>query len=433
MKKRLLDLLRFSNPWLEQTSILKGHLASDLFPRNQIGNMLSPEWDSKCTVIIGPRQAGKTTIGKMLCNQLIENNRFQELLLLNCDELLIREWLIDPLAIREAIEVLNLKKPIFFIDEVQRLTNPGLLLKSIIDLRLPIKIIASGSSQLEIKSKVQEHLTGRQIEFVILPLSYTETQQNPYSLLTYGCYPGIVQAQNKNLLLEQLYTEYFEKDLIQFLRAKNPLVIQKLLSLIAHSSGHLVNYQQLATDSQVSAHDIKVYLDMLEKTFVLAKITPFVGNKRKEITTNPIYYFIDNGFRNQALRNFLALESRYDLGLLIESAVLQEILKFKHHNNIACNIYFWRTQSGAEIDFILYINDYIFFPIEAKHQSMQRPKITKGYRSFLQAYKPRTGFVITSDLLATETFEETTVYFIPFENIELMFKNILQHAEIYNL
>jgi uncharacterized protein len=77
----------------------------------------------------------------------------------------------------------------------------------------------------------------------------------------------------------------------------------KLLTLLAHISGQLVNYNQLATDCRVSIPTIQSYWNILEKTFIIKKITPFVGNKRKEIVSNPIYYFSDNGFRNQALRN----------------------------------------------------------------------------------------------------------------------------------
>ncbi len=432
MKKRLFDLLQLANPWLKDPSI---PIIADakLIPRFQLNKMLNPAWDKKCTILIGPRQAGKTTAGKIFCQRQLEEKKHASVLYINCDEYLVREWLIDPLAIQEAIDIFNLKNAIFFIDEVQRLENPGLLLKSIIDINLAIKIIASGSSQLEIKSKVQEYLTGRQIEFVILPCSYSELNINPYALLLYGCYPGVINSQEKPAELEQLYNDYFNKDIIAFLKIKRPELVQKLLGLIAHSSGQLVNYQQLATDIQASAYEVKTYLDIFEKTFVLAKVTPFVGNKRKEITSNPIFYFIDNGFRNQALRNFIDLESRNDLGLLIQSAVFQELLKFKMQNSLACDIHFWRTQANAEVDFVFFVNADLYFPIEVKHRTMRIASITKGYRSFIQAYKPKVGFIITNDLIDTAIFESTKVYFVPFESIEVMFKVMKKTLSVFNL
>jgi predicted AAA+ superfamily ATPase len=418
MKKRLFDLLHFNNPWLtnpNQTIIT----LTNFIPRQQLPKMLDQAWDKKCTVLIGPRQAGKTTLGKMLCQQLIDTQRFSSLLYINCDEELVREWLIDSLAIQEAIEIFKLKQVIIFIDEVQRLTNPGLLIKSIIDAQLNIKLIASGSSQLEIKSKVSEHLTGRQIEFLILPLSYAELKMNPYELLLYGCYPSVVHSKSQAEELAQLYHDYFNKDIIEFLKVKRPQIVHKLLSLIAHSSGQLVNYQQLANDLKTPVYEVRTHLDILEKTFVIASIMPFVGNKRKEITSNPILYFIDNGFRNQALRNFLD----------IESAIFQELLKAKDQHSLSYDIHYWRTQSNAEVDFILYFNDNNIFPIEAKHSSMNKPNIPKSYRSFIEAYQPKIGFMITKDFIATENFAQSTIYFLPFAHIDQIFAIIKENLK----
>ena len=126
-----------------------------------------PEWDRLWTVLVGPRRAGKTTLGKYLCQQLLNQGRFKELLYLNCDLEGVRTWLKSPLFIQEGMKQFNLTSPIIFIDEVQRLPSPGLLLKTIADLNLPIKMIASGSSQLELKSKVQEYLTGRQLSSIV--------------------------------------------------------------------------------------------------------------------------------------------------------------------------------------------------------------------------------------------------------------------------
>jgi predicted AAA+ superfamily ATPase len=96
------------------------------------------------------------------------------------------------------------------------------------------------------------------------------------------------------------------------------------------------------------------YLSVLENTYTIAKVTPFVGNKRKEIISNPMYYFIDNGFRNYSLSNLsTSFDTRHDLGLLIQNAVFQELFKFKVQHFYDFNIHFWRTQNGAEVDFIL--------------------------------------------------------------------------------
>lgn len=421
MKNKLIDLIHQANPWLKD-----GHapiLGNNYIQRLQTKKLLLPEWDNLWLVFVGPRQAGKTTLAKYISQELIQQKRFNTLLYLNCDLLEIREWLTSPLFITEAINEFDLERPIILIDEVQRLENPGLLLKASADLKLNIKMIATGSSQLEMKSKVQEFLTGRHLEIVVLPLSYEEIGETNESQLIYGCYPAIVKSTEKAILLRQIYQDYITKDIIEILKISKPDTMQKLITLIAHSSGQLVNYNQLATDCQVSASTIQNYLSILENTFTIARVTPFVGNKRKEITSNPIFYFIDNGFRNQSLQSLsMSLDTRQDIGLLIQSAVFEELLKFKVQHFYDFKIHFWRTQSGAEVDFVLYKNEECIIPIEVKFKTMNDPVVTRAFRSFIDAYQPKLGFFITKDLNKKIIINHCEVHFISFLRLMKMFE-----------
>ncbi len=420
----LLTIIDRLNPWLKDPS--QPIVPESYIPREQAEQLLSPEWDNLWLILTGPRQAGKTTLGLYLSHTLIQQGRFDQLLYLNCDYLEIRQWLRSAVFIDEAKEFLQLKNPIIFIDEVQRLENPGLVLKQIADLKLPIKMLASGSSQLEIKSKVQEFLTGRQLESLVLPLSYVELPQVNTDNLLYGCYPAIVKSNNKAILLQQLYQDYINKDIIEILKVRNADILQKLLGLVAHSSGQLVNYQQLASDSQVTIATVQHYLGILEATYVIYKIKPFVGNKRKEITSNPIYYFIDNGFRNQTLRNFAPLEQRTDVGFLAENAVFQELLKFKTQNFYDFDLHYWRTNSGAEVDFILYKNTDYFIPIEVKYQHMKKPQVTRAFRSFVEAYQPKFGIFVTKDFFGKSQVENCEIHFVPLAQLTKVFSVLKQ-------
>ncbi len=419
MKDSLIRLIHQANPWLKGPDIPINH--NGYIPRLQTQKLLLAEWDNLWLILVGPRQAGKTTLAKYLAQQLIQQQRFTTLLYLNCDLLDIRNWLTSPLFIQEAIDEFNLQKPIILIDEVQRLENPGLLLKACADLKLNIKMIATGSSQLEMKSKVQEYLTGRHIEALVLPLSYQEIGQVNEKQLIFGCYPAVVKSSEQTLLLRQIYQDYITKDIIEILKVSKSDALQKLISLIAHGSGQLVNYTQLATDCQVAISTIHNYLSILENTYTLARVTPFVGNKRKEITSNPIFYFIDNGFRNQSLHNLSqSIETRHDVGLLIQSAVFQELLKFKIQHFYDFTIHFWRTQSGAEVDFVLCYRDSVI-PIEVKFRSMKDATITRGFRSFLEAYQPKYGFFITKEFNKKIIIDQCEIYFISFPRLLRLF------------
>ena len=171
-----------------------------------------------------------------------------------------------------------------------RLENPGLLLKACADLKLNIKMIATGSSQLEIRSKVQEYLTGRHLEALILPLSYEEIGAKPKEFqdmdmgklqLVYGCYPAVIKSTEKALLLRQIYQDYITKDIIEILKVGKPDAMQKLITLIAHSSGQLVNYNQLATECSVST-STNVALSFNSGKYLYISTRHFVcGNKTK--------------------------------------------------------------------------------------------------------------------------------------------------------
>ena len=413
LKKLILQI----NPWLSSN---KSNFLNkiDYIEREFDDLLIDPEFDDMCLVLTGPRRAGKTTLGLHISEKLIfSQKRFNNLIYLNCDHHKIREWLSNTLFLDEIFTEFKLKNPVILIDEIQRLKSPGLFLKSIIDLSLPIKIIATGSSQLELKSKVQEAMTGRNLSEIVFPLSIREGEVDWQQRMIFGSYPRVIQASQPNLkqkLLEQLFLDYINKDIIEILKLRNSDILNKLITLVAHSSGQLVNYNQLAIDCGVSQATIKEYLYILEATFVIIKLTPFVGNKRTEITKNPVFYFFDNGFRNQALGNFLSLESRTDIGLLIESFVYQELYKFiKNKNNIKIN--YWRTKSGAEIDFIISKTPEIIIPIEVKYRNLAKASISRGFRSFIDAYNIKHGFVITKSLIANLNINGCEIKFIPLE------------------
>lgn len=121
------------------------------------------------------------------------------------------------------------------------------------------------------------------------------------------------------------------------------------------------------------------------------------------------------------MQNFSELNGRTDNGLLVESAVFQEIIKYKTQKFLIFNIYFWRTKSGAEVDFILYKNQENFIPIEVKYRQMDKPVITRSFRSFIEAYQPKFGIFITKNLLQKIDVDGCEINFIPFEYLTRMY------------
>ncbi|MCF8229402.1 MAG: AAA family ATPase, partial [Bacteroidales bacterium] len=167
-----------------------------------------------------------------------------------------------------------------FVDEIQRLESPGLFLKEVYDLKRNIKVIYSGSSQLEIKAKTKEHLVGRTRIFTInrltfdeyidfaAPITRNEVLEN---ILLYGSYPAVAKENNivdKQLRIKDIYQAYVQKDLVDFLALKDVDVYNKLLIRIAMQTGDLLSIESIAKSLKTTRKTVEEYLSILEQTFI---------------------------------------------------------------------------------------------------------------------------------------------------------------------
>ncbi len=312
-------------------------------------------FDGKAIIIFGPRQTGKTTLLNILTESTSKKTKY-----LNCDEPDIRNQLRN----RTSTELRGLigDNEIVLIDEAQRIENIGLTIKLIIDQIKHVQIIATGSSAFELANKINEPLTGRKIEFLLLPFSTEEMILSHGKLieqrllerrLVFGLYPDIVNKQGQEqILLNNLVNSYLFKDIFAFQDVRKPSVIEKLLEALALQLGSEVSINELSRLLQVDRETIARYLDLLEKTFVIFRLSSLSRNLRNEIRKNQKVYFYDNGVRNAIISNFSDINSRNDKGALWENFIISEKIKYQRYNNLFCKNYFWRTQQQQEIDFI---------------------------------------------------------------------------------
>lgn len=389
--------------------------------------------------ITGPRQAGKTTILFKLIENLLSKHKQvgTSIYYFNFDQEDLREEFKKPQQLFSFIKSRTQhQKYWLFLDEVQRLEEPGLYLKILYDLpQRPLKIIVSGSSSLLLRAKTKEYLTGRQIEFHVFPLAFKEISayygfQLPaehsnalQGLLeqaaVYGGYPRPFQEKNpqiKQQLLFQLYRDYVQKDIRDFAGVEKVTAFNKLTGLLSYQVGNLINKEELATNTQLDIRTLDKYLEILEQTFVINLVPPYFTNRRKEIVKSPKVYYLDNGLRNAQLANFTKYELRPDKGALFENLVLTELAKYQA---VDTQIHYWRTQSGAEVDFIL-VTGQTLLPIEAK-TILKRSQITQSLRSFIDKYEPSRAFVVSEDFAGEKRYKNTTVRFIPFSKLLKIF------------
>lgn len=387
------------------------------------------------TFIVGPRQAGKTTLMLLLKEYL--DKLGEKTVYLTLDIETDRQFFTSQESLIKKIKLAIGEKGYVFIDEIQRKENAGIFLKGIYDMRLPYKFIVSGSGSMELREKIHESLVGRKRIFELSTLNFEEfvnlktdykyedklreffeidTIKTPQLLeeyLNFGGYPRVVLEETlleKQRVIEEIYQSYLEKDIAYLLGRGKEEAFSHLVRILASQIGNMVNVSELSSTIGITVKTVKTYLWYLEKTFILQRITPYFSNIRKEITKSPIFYFYDLGLRNYAAKEFGNAPILSSMGFLFQNFIANILKERISHTPLT--IHFWRTKDGAEVDFI--INTVKAIPIEVKYKELKTLEVTRSFRSFLSKYRPSKAYVIHLGARSEAKIEKTNVYFLSY-------------------
>ena len=354
--------------------------------------------------IYGARQTGKTTLVK---NYAVETGKKYKYV--DCDLFLNQQIMTsqDDKILRNFIG----DAQILILDEAQRVKNIGLNMKIIHDHIPDVKVIATGSSALDLASSIKEPMTGRDKDFYLHPLSLQELNQNLSkieiafyleSYLTYGMYPAVTTTtgkENKQNLLNSLTQSYLYKDILALELVKKSGPILDLLRVLAFSIGSEVSSSGLAEKIGVNRNTIDKYIDILEQCFIIKKIKPLHRSVIKEIQKPYKIYFWDLGIRNAILEDYRPLLAREDriLGGLWENFVIMERIKKNMNNSYRANYYFWRTNEPSPKEYdLIEEKDGNMQIFEIKWNSNKALKVKK-YPIFFDSYPNSKLDVITRD------------------------------------
>jgi hypothetical protein len=285
----------------------------------------------KAIIVIGPRQVGKTTLVRQITQEL-----HKKILWLTGDDPETRA-LLDNISLARIQNLLG-QNEVVVVDEAQRFTNAGLMLKLITDHLPQIQLFVTGSSSLDLAAQTKESLTGRKIEFHLYPLSFVEMCKHHGYLaerslleqrMLYGYYPEVVQQDipQAQKILNELSDGLMYKDLLSLDQIKKPSLLVKLLQALALQVGSEVRYLEVAQIIGADPLTVERYIDLLEQSFVLFRLPSLSRNARNEIKKGRKIYFYDNGIRNAILKNFSPLALRNDTGALWENFLLAERMK----------------------------------------------------------------------------------------------------------
>ena len=367
------------------------------FERTLKGKITSWLFKRKVIILYGPRQVGKTTLSKELLD------KHPGSLYLNCERPQVWEMIRSSNLerIRSAIG----KAGLVVFDEAQKVPKIGQILKLLIDTYPEIQYLATGSSSFELSNELSEPLTGRNIKFIMYPLSIGELggeydgiqlKEKLEELLVFGSYPDIVSRPliQKPALLDELTGDYLFRDVLRFDNVRRPDILVNLLKAIALQLSNEVSFRELSSLLKVSVETVQRYLHLLEQSFVLFSLNSFSRNMRNELARSKKYYFYDIGIRNSLIQNYAFPENRADIGALWENFCITERLKYNQAKGRRVNMYFWRTYQQKEIDLIEEADGSLSaFEFKWGKSNASVPK------DFLKNYPEATYQVVTPDRL----------------------------------
>ncbi len=400
---------------------------------NKINESLKKQ---EVTIVAGARQVGKTTLLKHIISKL--KGRGEKVLYLNLDIEEDSKYFASQQLLINKIALENGEGASYvFIDEIQQKEDAGRFLKGIFDMNLPYKFVVTGSGSLELKEKIGEALTGRKHLIEMYPVSFSEfinyktrykyknklelffeieTEKTRLLLneyLTFGGYPAVITANSTNEkreIMNEIFNSYITRDITYLLGVRAPDKFIKLIQLLAVYQGSIINYSQLAQETGLRTETLKTYLWYAEQTFIIKTVRPYFTNGRKEITKSPVIYFNDLGMCNFS-KGMYGTASASNSGMTFQNFIY--LILRKHDTEGLAKVNYWRSKDKAEVDFILHHETEII-PVEVKYSDIKRATVSRSFRSFINAYSPKTGYIVTPGYRDEITIGKTQVRFLPF-------------------
>lgn len=348
-------------------------------------------------VVTGPRQSGKTTLLRRVFGR---SHRYASL------------ELPDVRAAAEADPraFLSHFSPPVILDEAQYAPRLLPYIKEAVDERRDRmgQYVLSGSQTLALAQGVTESLAGRAAMLRLLPLSFREMAGAPgarlpwegggakaarrrgaagdlWARLLRGGYPEIAGAPRRDVpLWHASYVQtYLERDVRAVRQVGDLGQFQTFLRALAARNAQMLNLSDLSRDLGLAVNTMKAWLSVLQATYQVIVLRPYLRNIGKRLVKTPKVYFGDLGTLCYlvGLRDPEHARSGPMAGAIFETAVLGELIRTLTHRGEDPAIYFFRTSAGDEVDFIVDTGRSLI-PIEAKLSSTPTPAMARGIERF---------------------------------------------------
>ncbi len=328
--------------------------------------------------LFGPRGTGKSTWMKTLFP-----NAFYINLLLSTLREKFRAYPDELIK-----EVAALSKPaIVIIDEVQKVPDLLAVVHTLIEEKQDIQFILTGSSARKLKRGGADLLGGRALIKHLDPFMASELG-NLFTLekaLRIGMLPLAWSSEEPEELLSTYASVYIDEEVQAEALVRNIGQFARFLHIMSFSHAQVINMNNIARESSVKRHTVDNFISILEDLLLSSKINVFTHRAQRELTQHPKFYFFDAGvFR--ALRKLGPGDSHQEIdGAALEGLVFQHLQSWIHYTKGRHDLYFWRTKSGLEVDFIIYGESH-FWAIEVKNSHVVSPEDVRGLQHFIEDY-----------------------------------------------
>ena len=375
-----------------------------MYPRYSEINVKEALSDTPVVFVMGPRQAGKTTLVKSLIMDMGSENWTYITL---DDQAQFEIAQADPVGF-----VRNLPSTRIALDEVQRLPELFVSIKQAVDeQRSPGRFLLTGSANALLLPRLSDSLAGRMESVRLMTLSECEIQGRQPSFLTKllhqeapsaqdirvrdyllqrlvtGCFPEPIQRANerrRQAWYQQYTSTLIQRDIRDLTHIDHPDLMAKLLKLTAFYAGKLVNLTELGGKLGLDRLTIKKYMALLEQLFLVEQLPAWHSNEYKRLVKTPKLHPVDTGMMCavRGLNQERLLKQPGDFGLVLESFVYNELRKQSVWIDEPLYFYHYRDKDKVEVDVVIENTMGDCFAIEIKAAATLNTKDFTGLKRF---------------------------------------------------
>jgi len=340
-------------------------------------------------LLLGPRQTGKSTLVSSLKPDLTINLAHEATYL---------EFARNPRELEERLGALPLaQRQTVFVDEVQRLPSLLNTVQALLDASPSrYRFFLTGSSARKLRRGRANLLPGRIFTYQLGPIVSCEMDYklDTTQALSHGTLPGILVEPDryvKEKTLSSYAATYLKEEVQAEALTRNLEGFARFLSVCAEYAGRFLDLAKLAADAQIARQSAVRYFEVLEDCLIVQRLAPFAKSARRRLVQHPRYYFFDPGVLNGLLGNFKVSPDR--IGNLFEHLIFTQIAHSALALDKQINLSSYRTEHGAEVDFIVTSNGETL-AIESKASRNVGRSDLRGLDSFAEYYgKPHRSMV----------------------------------------